>query len=91
MTQYTEHPTPDEYRFILPTGQKVIFSPSQPKKVEVEVGMVLVSATVVTKDETKFDVLLLIDEHSSGKHWALFSAAKWGNCFSNRKTIPKKK
>lgn len=62
----------DKYRFILPTGKKVSFSPSKPKRVEVEEGMVLVSGEVITKDKTRFDAVLLIDESSSGEHFGTF-------------------
>lgn len=34
--------------------------------------MVLVSGEIMTKDNTRFDAVLLFDESSSGEHWETF-------------------
>lgn len=62
----------NKFRFILPSRKKVTFYPSQPKRIEVEEEMVLVSGSVIVRDGTKFDAVLLIDESSSGEHCETF-------------------
>lgn len=62
----------DEFQFILPTGKRISFFPSKPQRVEIGENVVLVSATVMARDKTKFDAVLVIDEASSGEHCETF-------------------